>query len=233
VSYIMDGDREETVQLTESTAAPVQNTWYTPHQVRFEILNSYGAPIPNVTVSAVADWNTLYQDSDLQYMYGINPDVANEMVNRTLIMHGPTGADGAIVFSMHASIGYNLSLTNPGTGALFATYVMPLDSQYNIWVNTSTIPGTNPDDSVYLALQNTTLWFAEPNASYIRLGVNYTDVSGKTTDLKWYIKCASNGTVILSRDLGNPGTGSLSDYKDIKNVRGYTWTWNYTATRLS
>ena len=232
VSYVMDDDRTETATMTAETETST-STWYTPHQVRFVILNSYGAPVPSLTVNAVADGNTLPSDDDLRNMYGINPIAANEMLNETLIMTGPTGTDGAIVFTMHGSIGYNISMTNPVSGDLFAIYLMPLDNQYNIWMNTGTLLGTNPEDSVYLALQNTTLWFAEPNASYIRLGVNYTDISGKTSNVYWYIKCQNNGTVVYSKDLGNPGTSKVWDYRDIVNQRGYTWVWNYTATRLS
>jgi hypothetical protein len=154
------------------------------------------------------------------------------MLNQTLIMQGPTGSDGAVVFTMLGSIGYNINMTNPTRGGSFSTYVMPIESQYNIWMNTSTIPGTNPGGSVYLAVQNTTLWFAEPNVSYIRLGVNYTDTSGKTSNVKWYVKTGNNNTVIYTKDLGNPGTGTVTDYQDYKNIRGGQFTWNYTATRL-
>jgi len=232
VSYVMDSARTETVTLTASAPASVTSTWYTPHQVRFRILDSYGAPLSNLEVYAGAVTNTLPSDGDLQTIYGINPTAANEMLNGTLLMHGPTGSDGAVVFTMLGSIGYNLNMANPTRGGQFTTYVMPIEPQYNIWVNTSTIPGGNPGGSVYLAVRDTSLWFAEPNVSYIRLGVNYTDSSGKTSNVKWFVVFGNNKTMLYTKDLGNPGTGTVSDYRDYKNLRGSQYTWNYSAVRL-
>jgi hypothetical protein len=233
ITYTIDEAATYNVTLLNAAVNMNQNTWYTPHQVRFRILDSYGSPLSNLEVYAGAVTNTLPSDNDLQTIYGINPTAANEMMNGTLLMHGPTGSDGAVVFTMLGSIGYNLNMNNPTRGGQFTTYVMPIDTQYNIWVNTSTIPGGNAAGSVYLAVKDSTLWFTEPNVSYIRLGVNYTDSSGKTSNVKWYVTFGNNKTVLYTKDLGNPGTGTVTDWQDYKNTRGANYVWNYTTVRLA
>lgn len=229
-SYIVDGDATHAVQLTPtSDTTKQQNTWYSPHQVRFIVWNSYGNDMPGITVNATANGTSLPSDY-LENLYGIEPDVANQMLNGTLIMQSPTGADGAVVFTMHGSVMYRIQMTNPSTGKTFSKEVMPIDDQYILRLETSTALPNN-SASVYSNLRNTTLTFSEPNISYVTMGLNFTDTSGTTTSLKFYVKFANNQSVVYTSDLGNPGTATVYANYTMKNIRGTRMIWNYTAVR--
>ena len=227
-TYVTDHDQTDTIYLTQIPEQGKMNTWYTPHQVRFTVIDQYGAPVQNSTVSANAI-NATIPDIWLQTMYGINPEAANDMLNGTLIMQGVTSTDGAIVFTMHGSIRYNINIIDPATGALFSTSVMPIGADYPIRTSPFAFPQVS--NSTYSKIANTTLTFSEPNSSYTTLGLIYQDTSGSTTSLKFYVTAVHNRTVVYSADLGNPGTAVRYANFTLRNERGYQYIWNYTAVR--
>lgn len=227
-TYVMDHDQSDTIYLTPIPEPGNLNTWYTPHQVRFTVINQYGAPVQNATVSANAI-NATIPDSWLQIMYGINPEAANDMLNGTLIMQGITSTDGAIVFTMHGSIRYNINVTDPATGSLFSTSVMPIGADYPIRTSPYAFPQAS--NSTYNQIANTSLTFSEPNSSYVTLGLVYQDTSGRTTNLKFYVTAVHNRTVVYSVNLGDPGTAVRYANFTLRNERGYQYIWNYTAVR--
>lgn len=228
-SFVMDADRTETIQLTKSGATPQKNTWYSPHQVRLEIINSYGDNLPGIVVNATANRTSMPSDY-LTDLYGMSPDVANEMVNNTLIMSATTGSDGAVVYTMHGSISYDIRAKNPATGNEHLVMLMPLNDIYAIRLDTSTfLP--NPDENVYSNLNGTALTFSEPNNSYVTLGLRYQDTAAKTTSLKFYVTFANNRSTLYSQNLGNPGAAVVYANYTMKNIRGARVIWNYSAVR--
>ena len=217
-------------QYITISASQGQTTWYSPHQVVFEVLNSAGNHVTGATINATANGTSL-PSGYLTTLYGTSPAIANDMLNGTLIMQAITGGDGMAVFTMHGSIVYDIRMTNPETGAMFFTQVMPLDSHYNLRLQTATVMPTLAYNAG-MNLANTSLTFAEPNNSYVTMGLTYLDTSGRTTDVKFYVTFRNNGTVAYSQDLGNPGASLVTASYTTKNVRGITYRYNYTAVRL-
>ena len=228
ISYVFDGDATWDVQLTPSTPGGSKNTWYSPHQVRLEVWNSYGNKMEGIAINATANYSSM-PDSWITNLYGIDPDVANDMLNKTLIMAASTGSDGAVVFTMHGSISYDVRMTNPVTHTEYFKQIMPKDEQYILRMPTSTVI-PNLSGNVYSNIANTSLTFAEPNNSYVTMGLQYQDTSGTTSSLKFYV-AFDNGTVAYTQNLGNPGTSAVLANYTTKNIRGLRYIWNYTAVR--
>ena len=67
--------------------------------------------------------------------------------------------------------------------------------------------------------------------TYGRCGLNYTDTSGATTNVKFKVWDGLNDTVYYASDLGNPGTVQVQSWYDLPNLRGNRYFWNYSATR--
>jgi len=229
ISYVFDSDETHDVQLTKSTPGGSKNTWYSPHQVRLEVWNSYGNKIEGIAINATANYSSM-PDSWITNLYGIDPDVANNMLNKTLIMAASTGSDGAVVFTMHGSISYDVRMTNPVTHTEYFKQIMPKDEQYILRMPTSTVI-PNLSGNVYSNIGNTSLTFTEPNTSYVTMGLQYQDTSGTTSSLKFYVYFDNNKTVVYSSDLGNPGTNLVLANYTARNIRGIRYIWNYTAVR--
>ena len=219
--------------ITISVDQNQQNTWTTPHQVTFNVLNGYGNAMGGITVNATANGTTM-PDDYLTDLYGMKPAVANEMLNGTLIMQGNTGTEGSVVFIMHPSISYDIRLTNPTDGTSFFQMVMPSGDAYNLRLNTGQLIDTigNYSANAGTNLLNTSLTFDEPNSSFGTMRLSYKDISGRTTNVKFYVFNPKNGTVYYSQDLGNPGTGIVLANYTARNQKGEPYTWNYTATRV-
>jgi PKD repeat protein len=212
------------------TGATGQNTWYSPHQVTFEVLNSYGNHVTGISINATAN-GTSMPANYITDLYGAKPNIANDMLNGTLIMQTLTGGDGMAVFTMHGSIVYDIRMTNPADGTAFFTQVMPLDSHYNLRLQTATVMPTIANNAG-MNLANTSLTFSEPNISFVTMGLSYYDTSGRTTSVKFYVSFRNNNTVIYSQDLGNPGTSLVLANYTARNQRGITYRYNYSAVRL-
>ncbi|MDD3961317.1 MAG: PKD domain-containing protein [Bacteroidales bacterium] len=223
VSYVMDSDRTETVQLT-AQSTPKTTTWYSPHQVRLAVISNTGTLLTGTTVNATANSTTM-PDDYLTSLYGIDPTIANDMLNGTLIMSGVTGSDGAIVYTMHGSISYDVSLTNPATGTLFKIFLMPIENNYDIRLGATTANAT------YSQINATMLTVSEPDASHFKLGVNYLDTSGLSNNMTFTVSCVDNGTVLYKQEYTAFGTSAILSNYTLANVWGEGYVWKYVAYR--
>jgi len=199
-----------------------QSTWYSPLQVDFQIVNSYGVPLPGLEVNATFVAHTFPDKAWLTTMFGIPSTVSDQMRNNLLVMTGHTTGDGGIVFTMHSSLQYNITVR--GGGYDYSTIIQPADNKYTIWMTAPVINNS-------VTQVNATLTFTQPNTSYATFGIRYQDTSGLTTLLEFYLKSKVNGTVVYSTSVA-PGTGLVWLNTTIPNIRGEQWRWYYNAVRL-
>lgn len=228
-SIVVDNDTSVTYQMTPATAAPVQNTWYTPHQVRFAVVDNRDNKLVGVTVNATAIGSTFPTDSTadwLTQMYGINPDAANDMLNGTLIMHGTTGGDGSTTFTMHSSIGYSMQVYNPANGVIHTTSVNPIDSLYTIRIAGTTINNTFVDMGM-----NTSLFITEPNTTHVTMNLRYQDNSSKTTLLDFFVVAQINNTIINHQVFTGFGNSQVLANYTVRNTKPNAYSWYYNAVR--
>jgi hypothetical protein len=135
-------------------------------------------------------------------------------------MSGTTAGDGSLTFMMFPSLTYNLTITGVPAAPWYIS-VSPRETEYTIHQ-----PTANATSS-YSNYLNTSITITEPNSSYITLNAVYQDLSGKTTNVDYYVIYLSNKTLIYHRDMGNPGTSAVTDNSvTLPNIRGVTY-WAY------
>lgn len=209
--------KQEYITITSaSTYIP-----YVPNQVRFTVVDKLGRNVPNAYVSAVYDQTTLPAAQQwLSTMYGVDPAVAAQMLSSDTVMAGTTGVDGAITFTMHASLRYNVTAVNGSTS--ISSLVYPKDNEYTIW-----LPGETTEN--LFEVINATLTFNEPNSSYYTMGAQFQDHADRTSALLFYVN-RSDGTPVYSTSV-DPGTSlNLKNYT-VENIRGEEYYWGIRGTR--
>jgi PKD repeat protein len=232
ISYFFDSDATWDVQLTPVAPATIkqQSIWYTPKQISIAVVSYYpsGKKIPAAHIELRAVGNSLQADSQLQTIYGINPEAANEMLNGTLIMNSTTSMDGVAVFTVLASINYIASVTDPSTGRIWNAPINPGLDPYTIWIGDkpNAINTTEID-----SLNQTKLWAVKPNAGNWTMFMQYRDLTGRTTNVRFIIKSAGNLTEVYNVSLGNPGTSLVLANKTYTNNIGDAYYYYWVATR--
>lgn len=225
---------DDTVTIyMEKGSGQSQTTIYTPHQVRYRVIDSYSRPIPgaNVTAYYIADTLPSNNINFLKKAYGVDASIAADMVNSSVAMSGITGSDGYITFSQHASLQYLMVVSSTSEGVYnLSKKIYPLDTEYHLYLTGNPYQSAITNNSL-AHIYNTSLWISFPNISYVRLGLNYTDTAGSTSQLNFYVFDGGNNTLYYTRDLGVPGTGQVQAWYDLPNIRGNQYRWNFTATR--
>ena len=219
--------------IVTSTVQNQQQTWYTPHQVRYKIVDAFQSPLPGSIVTAYYVNTTLPSSNTswLQVAYGVPATVVTGMMNSGLAMQGTSGNDGYVTFTQHGSLQYSIFVTSTSASVYnYTTLVYPMDNEYVLSIQKNPVIESNQNNT-YLEIYNTSLWVSFPNVSYIRCGLNYTDTSGATTNVKFKVWDGLNDTVYYASDLGNPGTVQVQSWYDLPNLRGNRYFWNYSATR--
>ena len=232
VSYVMDKDRDETVQLVASSNQNQgQSVWWTPHTVQLTIMDTYGKRLSGVNVTAMYNQSTM-PENWITDMYGVQSSVSSQMVNKTLLMSGITGSDGTITFTMLGSIGYDFYL-NSLTYDLNNYYVFayPSDSMLNLYVVTNGQNVPTAGNSTYVALQGSGCVITMPNTSWYNATVYYHDAAGLTTQVNESVWFRSNNTVIAEHDVSNPGTAMITFSTLVPNVKGRQYGCGYNFTR--
>jgi hypothetical protein len=166
--------------------------------------------------------STLPSDSltILQDAFGISANIAGIMLNGSEVMSGTTAGDGSLTFMMFPSLTYNLTITGVPAAPWYIS-VSPRETEYIIHQPTANVT------SSYSNYLNTSITVTEPNSSYITLNAVYQDLSGATTNVKYYVVYRPNNTIIYYRDMGNPGKSAVTDNSvTVPNIRGVTY-WAY------
>jgi hypothetical protein len=229
VSYIIDSNRVETVDMVKSSTQGNKNTWYSPKQISITVL-SYATTnkVANANITLKAIGTSLQDNTQLQTVYGVDPEAANQMVNGTLLMNSFTGTDGAAVFTVLGSIRYTAYVTDPTDNKVYTTNINPGLDPYNVWIGVSPLT-VIPSAQDYT--NNTRLYLTQPDPANLTLNLRYQDTSGKTTNVVFSVEAAANMTTIYTQDLGNPGIGVVLANKTYPNVRGVGYWARYNATR--
>jgi hypothetical protein len=233
VVYTWNNTATESQFLTPLSGASGSTVWYTPKQVRFRVMDGNNNPLPYSTVTASFVATTLPSSDPtwLQTAYGISRSVATDMLSGAVAMSGITGKDGYITFTMHGSLQYNITVTNTTSSVNgWYEYIYPMDNEYLLRVSNSYAQDQVTSSSTTF-LQNTSLWAGTPTSTTVRLGLNFTDTSGLSTNIKFYVWDAINGTVYFTDTNAAPGTATWTTYFDLPNIRGNKYLWNYTAVR--
>jgi PKD repeat protein len=223
ITYVMNRDRVETVQMTAvTTQSQNTNIIYTQHQVRLRVLDLWANPLKGVTVTASYVNSTLPGNNAtfLEQAFGVSASVAETMMDSGVAMQGITATDGSQVFTMFPSLTYSISMVNSTAGVSCQKSLAPEDSDYILYCPTSSQSLEYNTTATQLA--DSYVWLTEPNNSYVTINYQYQDPLGLTTDLFMNLTCKDNGTVFWSHDYGNPGTSLIEFNYTIPNVRGMT-----------
>lgn len=210
-------------------------TWWSPHQVVLRVVDANGVPLTNVSLSANVDESTLPgglagAKTSLVYNYGISSVAADTMIDSTIHLNGTTGTDGHITFTMLGSLQYTIVVTD-ANGNSYTTKLYPLDDHYQIWTGSATTKLPTQINNTYSEIANSTLTFSEPNMSYMTMGLDYLDISGKTDAIQFYVRLVDNNTVMFSRNYSVSGAQHILVNYTVPNVRTQQWKWWYDAHR--
>lgn len=230
VSYYIDEDRDETVQLVQTITASTQSTWWTPHSVQITIFDTYGNPLDGVAINATYNESSM-PTNWIQELYGIKESPATDMTNMSLIMTGTTGTDGSMTFTMLGSLKYDIYLTSSEHGLdAYHVSAYPSDSMLNIYVSTSSSIPIVRGNSTYSQLNGTRVYATEPDIGNVSMCIDYKDTSGLTTSVTdtWLFK---NNNTVMNTTTFVPGTTLNTHCYTIRNVRGTQVWWGYNATR--
>ena len=234
-SYVVDRDREETIYLTElpgPVPPPVLNT-YTMHPVRIKIVDAWGTPLPHsaITVNYLASTLPSTDTIWLASAFGISTTVATEMTTSSLAMVGSTANDGALTFMMFPALTYGLTITNATIGLNNYQELSPRDTDYVIYCP---LAGQEQVANTLTAAVASSLPFYQLNASGgYNLSMIYHDAGGYTTNVRFQVIDYSAGSVLVyDNDLGNPGTGIITDNFTVLVPQGQEYIWRYNATKV-
>ena len=235
VSYVVDRDREETIYLTElpgPVPPPVLNT-YTMHPVRIKVVDAWGTPLPHsaITVNYLASTLPSTDTIWLASAFGISTTVATEMTTSSLAMVGSTANDGALTFMMFPALTYGLTITNATIGLNNYQELSPRDTDYVIYCPLASQGQVN---NTLTAAVASSLPFYQLNASGgYNLSMIYQDTAGYTTNVRFQVIDYSAGSVLVyDNDLGNPGTGIITDNYTVLVPLGQEYIWRYNATKV-
>lgn len=230
-SYIMDENREETIQLSESSETTT-TTWWTPHVVQVNIMDvSYSQPLESVYVNATFN-ETSMPESWITDLYGIRGTPAEDMVNSTLTMGGLTGTDGSVTFTMLGSIKYDFYLNSDEYNLDdYHVQAYPSDSVLNLYVVSSTLVLPIDRNSTYYDINSTRIYVVEPDINHVSMCIDYKDTTGRTSSVtdKWIFK---NNNTVMNQTVFPPGITLNTHCYTIDNVRGTETWWGWNATRL-
>jgi hypothetical protein len=154
------------------------------------------------------------------------------MVNRTLMMSGSTGSDGTITFTMLGSLKYDFTLQSATYGLNANRSLFPSDSMVNFYLSTAGQQLPTGTNNTYTSLNGTRVYFTEPNASYGSMCIDYIDTSGNTAYVNesWWF---TNNLSIFNWANFTPGTTLSTHCYTMKNVKGTTTWWQYSAGRVT
>jgi len=234
-SYVMDQDRSATIYLTESPeppSPPVLNV-YTMHPVRIKVVDAWGTPLPHsaITVNYLASTLPSTDTTWLASAFGISTAVATEMTTSSLAMVGSTANDGALTFMMFPALTYGLTITNATIGLNNYQELSPRDTDYVIYCPLTSQGQVN---NTLTAAVASSLPFYQLNASGgYNLSMIYQDTAGYTTNVRFQVIDYTAGSVLVyDHDLGNPGTGIITDNFTVLVPIGQEYIWQYNATKV-
>lgn len=226
-TYLVNGNLIQTIYLTPISTS-VSTTWYSPKTIIISVTDVYGNYLDGAIVNAHYNETTLPNGvSDLISNYGMNPNVANEALNGTLIMSGSTDYQGGIVFTMLSTVKYDVAITYGGQTNYYSIY--PQNPTYLLKF-ISVVETDNIWDDLY-ANGNTKVWATEPDAANVTFWWSFQDMTDLTTRIDFYLQDVDLDTMVYIANVTSPIAGNIYQLNyTLPNVRGKNYlAWeNYT-----
>jgi PKD repeat protein len=174
-SYVMDEDRDVTIQLTTLQETSVQQQVY-PHYVTFHVKEGFGSAVPDVDVSVLGVSTSTGNWDWVAQLLGLPLDEVP--VNGTY-MNQTTDSLGRATFYMIPTGKYNITFTKTGY-TITPMVLVPQDTDYVIFA-TSTSELYYREGVDELAAVNISITTRAFNESYAFINLTYYDSTGGTT----------------------------------------------------
>ncbi|MFA4928260.1 MAG: PKD domain-containing protein [Patulibacter sp.] len=214
-----------------------QTTFYSPHQVAFQVVDSNSNPIANTPITAYAIQSTLPGGlsgalTSLENAFGVPRETALQMLNSSTQYSGNTDSLGYAVVLMLSSIEYEVTVTDT-SGTLQTITIMPQDSYYQIRTYNSTSPNifsqALSSSNIYngQSVFNTSL--VEPNSSYGTMIDYVYDATGKTSGANCWWKCVDNGTIWWENRTWAYGSSMQTFSMTVPIIPYQQWKWGCTT----
>lgn len=205
---------------------------YSPWMVRLRVVDAFGVPLPgaNITVTYIASSLPSSDATFLSQAFNVDLSVANQMIGGDLAMSGTTTDDGSVTFLMFPVLSYGLTITNSTAGLNNYRVLSPKSDDYIIRCPLSDQHA--PNDTLQQVV-NSRNAFYRLNSSYYNLSTVFQDSSGNTINLRFQVYDYSAGNVLVyDHDLGNPGTGIVTDNYTVYLPLGAEYRWGYNSTKI-
>jgi len=181
---LVQEDVNLTVYLTPYSDAGTGVQYGAKHQVEFRVVDIWGQPLTNMSVSARGVQTTVGNQSWFEKIFGINPDTDVY----TSSMNGTTDYAGHISFFMIETIKYGMWFNDTNTSTYKEIY--PKDDRYIITIGE-------------LPQQNVAYWITdEQNTTHGNITVHYSDynIPVKTNWVNYSIYYLENDTLVYSHN---------------------------------
>lgn len=171
---------------------PVESSYYSPHYVRFVVVDI---------------WGTEYS--------GVAVNVSYTQAGESQSMNATTGGDGAVGFSMSQSTRYTMQFTKASEGVNTTFIVYPVETEYYVYVDTFSF--TPPDDDT-VSSQVDWWWTQESiNASTGWINFTYYDSNNETTFIEYWIN-DSNNSELYYFNTTYPGVWQVNQLVPANNI---------------
>lgn len=130
--YVDDFGETTTIYLTASTGVEESGAGaqYPPHKVEFRVIDIWGLPLTDITVTASGTETTVANQTWWEKWLGINPSV--DVYNET--MTGTTDSAGHISFLMVETVKYQMTFVNASQNISATHEIYPKDDRYTITI---------------------------------------------------------------------------------------------------
>lgn len=218
--------------IVVSTSQNTQTTFYSPHQVVFQIVDANLNPIVGTPVIANAVESTLPGGlagaiSTMTTTFGIPTTLATQMLDSVTKYNGTTDTQGNIVVTMLSSIQYQVDFTDT-SGIVQTAYVYPKDAYYQLKSANATVQGIAAQSRSQTSINmnstyKTTFW--EPNTTHSCMGINVYDSTGQTSNVNAWWKLVDNGTVWWTNSTAIGGYGPVNSTMCVLHIPYQQWKW--------
>ncbi len=206
--------------LSTSSSSTVMMSSSTQRHVKFSIIDTYGAFIPNCTVTVTPIATSIGQPSWWESILGVplSYNITNVTQNAT------TDYLGSCTFLMFPEVQYNINVVNTTLGINQAVMVYPHDDYYVIRVTpTSQITVAPLNTIINYTFTNTT-----HNATFENLSFTYYDSSGMTTNVSFWVKSHQSPLTYCCQTYCSTPNNCQATYTCAAN-NGQDYVYGFTA----
>lgn len=208
-------------------ALPVSQVQYsTTKKVRFQCQDYLGNPIRGMSVTVIGVESSLGSLDWVPYLFGVNLN-NTPILNTT--MTGITGNDGSIAFIMIETEKYSLHYVCATKSIDETRYYYPKQEEYLeiFWTESLVFP----TPTVPICGSPVYSYSATPNGSYMDVRSIYTDCSGNTANMTFYVKNAKTKQTLTSVNVSNPN--SVDEVYPVPATQGTSYHYGITGKTVT